>query len=169
MILGLGLGGSQNLGGAAAASNFATANFSGDGVLTDFVIVADEVKIASVFVNGVRMKEGVHYTKNNATKTVTFVNPVPDQAEIEVDYFTDLSVGAESGQGEFLGGWDANNGMPADGDGSGSGGALVPGDWWYIDNDGGGELDANDGEGPLQRNKYNIMIYLEGGVFKFNG
>lgn len=72
----------------------ATAYFDGDGVTQEFIIDDDnDISIHSVFVGGQRFKEGVDYSKDNETKTITILgDPVPVGVGIDVEYFSDVSV-----------------------------------------------------------------------------
>lgn len=66
-----------------------TAIFDGDGSSTEFILDdANELIIQSVYVGGQRYREGVDYTKNDFTKTVTISGePVPAGVGIDVEYW----------------------------------------------------------------------------------
>lgn len=75
-----------------------TAYFDGDGAETEFTIEdPSTIQIQSVFVGGQRYREDVDYTKDNETKTVTFLgDAVPEGVGIDVEYFSYTSLTADT-------------------------------------------------------------------------
>jgi hypothetical protein len=74
-------------GGGGSAAEFATEYFDGDDVETVFTISdpADLI-ITAVYVGGQRIKEGVHYTKDDITKTITLTSVIASGIGIDVEY-----------------------------------------------------------------------------------
>lgn len=123
-------------GGGGGGGNTSTPGaeyFTGDGATTDFALAApNAVLISGVFVNGERMKEGTHYTKNNATKTVSFVTAVDNGVDIDIEYFTDLSVTNISGLPRMMGNYDASSNLFPETGGSGVGRAVEQGNIFLV-------------------------------------
>ena len=66
--------------------------FTADGVATTFTLTdSDPVLIQFVIYGGAVQREGVDYTKNNGTKTVTWIGTAPPVGTVDVFYFTALS------------------------------------------------------------------------------
>lgn len=120
-------------GGGGGSTVPVTESFVGDGVTTDFVLSsADPVIINGVYANGQRLTEGTHYTKNDATKTVTTTDAVVVGVALDIEYFTGLSVTNISGLTRSMGDYDASSNLFPETGGSGVGGAVENGNIFRV-------------------------------------
>lgn len=120
-------------GGGGSSSIPVTESFVGDGVTTDFVLSsATSVLISGVYANGQRLTEGIHYTKDNAAKTVSTTDAVPAGIGLDIEYFSDLSVTNISGLTRMMGDYDASSNLFPEAGGSGVGGTVEQGNIFRV-------------------------------------
>jgi hypothetical protein len=103
----------QNVGtgsSSGGATTPAAQSFTGNGATTVYTLTdPSSVSISGVFMGGQRFTEGVHYTKNNTTKTVTFTTAPANGITFDVEYFSGVSISGGGGSGSVTNVTATNN------------------------------------------------------------
>jgi hypothetical protein len=93
----------QNVGTGTSSGGTTTPaaqSFTGNGATTVYTLTdPSSVSISGVFMGGQRFTEGVHYTKNNTAKTVTFTTAPTNGITFDVEYFSGVSISGGGGSG----------------------------------------------------------------------